>query len=143
MPQGTSSGSRGGIWSSRTSLSDDRWRRWSKHRYLVTRKSTWRPVFTSTRKPVVPHLQRCCPPVLPSLYRLCNRRDRKRKCMQCVIVFFECSRVATNCGLSSHYYFPRDITPPVKPVSLTKLNLLNVTGKFYRVTTFLQTRKKL
>ena len=96
----------GGIWSSRASLSDDRWRRWSKHRYLVTRESTWRPVFTSTRKPVVPHLQRCCPPVLPSSHRSCNRRDRKRKCVQCVMVFFECSRVATKCGLSSHDFFP-------------------------------------
>ena len=32
--------------------------------------------------------------------------------------------------------FPWDITPPFKPVSLTKSNPFNVTGKFYHVTIF-------
>ena len=34
------------------------------------------------------------------------------------LVYFECSRVVTKRGLSSHDCFPRDITPPVIPVSL-------------------------
>ena len=52
-----------------------------------------------------------------------------------MISVFECCRVATKCGLSPYDFFPRDITPPVKSVSLIKSNSINVTGKFYHVIT--------
>ena len=51
------------------------------------------------------------------------------------IVYFECSRVTTKCGLSSHDFFPRDITPPVTG-EFAKLNIFHVTGKIYHVTVY-------
>ena len=57
---------------------------------------------------------RCCCP------RIAHGTDGTGSVSMCSawLVYFECSRVATKCGLSSHDFFPRDITPPVIPVSL-------------------------
>ena len=40
------------------------------------------------------------------LVSLMEQTGWKRKCVRCVIVFLECSRVATKCDLSSHDIFP-------------------------------------
>ena len=57
---------------------------------------------------------RCCCP------RITHGTDGTGSVSACSawLVYFECSRVATKCGLSSHDFFPRDIIPPVIPVSL-------------------------
>ena len=57
---------------------------------------------------------RCCCP------RITHGTDGTGSVSVCSawLVYLECSRVVTKRGLSSHDYFPRDITPPVIPVSL-------------------------
>ena len=74
---------------------------------------------------------RCCCP------RVAHGTDRTGSVSACSArkVCFECSRVTTKCGLSSHDFFPRDITPPVTG-EFAKLNIFLVTGKIYDVTNF-------
>ena len=83
---------------------------------------------------ILPHLRRCCPPVLPSSYRLCNRRDRKRKCVQCVISVFRVLSGGDEAVFLVTRLFPQGHNPACHTGEFTKLNLVNVTGKFYHVT---------
>ena len=56
---------------------------------------------------------------LLSSYRSWNRRGRKRKCVQCVISVFRVLSGGDEARYLVTRLFPRNITPPVIPVSLT------------------------
>ena len=84
----------------------------------------------------MPHLRRCCPPVLLSSYRSWNRRDRKRKCVQFVISVFRVLSGSDEARSLVTQLFPQGHNPTCHTGEFTNLNLFNVTDKFYHVTIY-------
>ena len=73
--------------------------------------------------------------MLLSSCRVWNRRDRKRKYVQCVISAFRVLSAGDEARSLVTRLFPQGHNPTCHTGEFTKLNLFNVTGKFYHVTT--------